>query len=223
MKRSPLGFYLHGKASTLWRYAIGESLQALLGWMPSIVGLGCRAVAYKLILHADGLPAIEDHVRICRPEDIWLGDRVYIDHGTYLHSGKGGLHIGAGSWIMNGCRLHVFNFREMPHSGIRLGKRTFVGEGSIMRGQGGIVIGDNVLFGPATQVLAVDHVFLDRSADRGSRHHGAGIVIENCWIGAGAIVPGRRHDRSRVPASVRSGGHEIDPAEQPRAVGCRPV
>jgi acetyltransferase-like isoleucine patch superfamily enzyme len=78
----------------------------------------------------------------------------------------------------------------MAQSGIRLGKRTFVGEGSVMRGQGGIVVGDNVLFGPRTQVLAVDHVFTDPERpimDQGITAQG--IVIEdNCWIGAGAIV-----------------------------------
>jgi carbonic anhydrase/acetyltransferase-like protein (isoleucine patch superfamily) len=185
-----LRFYLHGKATSVWRYAISESLQGLFAWMPSIIGVGLRAAAYKLMLHADGFPAIEDHVRIARPEDVWLGAAVYIDHGVYLHGGKGGLHVGAGSWIMNGCRLHVFNFRDMPHSGIRLGKRTFIGEGSVMRGQGGIRVGDNVLFGPRTQVLAVDHVFTDPNLpimDQGITAQGI-VIEENCWIGAGAIV-----------------------------------
>ena len=185
-----LRFYLRGKSTTLWRYVLSETLQALLGWTPGLPGIGLRAGAYKLILDAEGFPAIEDHVRINRPEDVSLGAGVYIDHGVYLHGGQGGLRIGAGSWIMNGCRLHVFNFRGMSQSGIRLGRRTFVGEGSIMRGQGGIIVGDNVLFGPRVQILAVDHVFADPTQpvmDQGITAQG--IVIEdNCWIGAGAIV-----------------------------------
>jgi acetyltransferase-like isoleucine patch superfamily enzyme len=185
-----LRFYLRGKSSSLWRYALSETLQAFLAWIPGLLGIAARSVVYKLVLHAEGFPAIEDHVRINRPEDVWLGPGVYLDHGTYLHGGKSGLHIGAGSWIMNGCRLHVFNFRDMPQSGIWLGQRTFVGEGSVMRGQGGIRVGDNVLFGPRTQVLAVDHVFTDPTKpimDQGITAQG--IVIEDgCWIGAGAIV-----------------------------------
>jgi acetyltransferase-like isoleucine patch superfamily enzyme len=185
-----LRFYLRGKSSSLWRYAVGETLQALVGWVPGIPGIGIRAIAYRAMLHAEGLPAIEDHVRIVRPEDVWLGAGVYLDYGVYLHGGPGGLHIGAGSWVMCGSRLHVFNFRDMPHSGIRLGRRTFVGENTIMRGQGGIRVGDNVLFGPAVQVLAVNHVFTD--PDRPIMDQGItaeGIVIEdNCWIGAGAMV-----------------------------------
>lgn len=183
-------FYLRGKASSLPRYLLSELLQGVLGWIPSLVGIGLRSVAYKLILSSEGLPAIEDHVRLHRPEDIRLGRRVYLDHGVYLHGGPGGLEIGPGSWVMNGSRLHVFNFRELPHAGIRVGSRTFIGEASIMRGQGGISIGDNVLFGPATQVLAVNHVFSDPNVpimDQGITAQG--IVIEdNCWIGAGAMV-----------------------------------
>ena len=59
-----------------------------------------------------------------------------------------------------------------------------------MRGQGGITIGNRVLFGPRTQVLAVDHVFSDPERpimDQGITAQG--IVIEdNSWIGAGAII-----------------------------------
>jgi acetyltransferase-like isoleucine patch superfamily enzyme len=185
-----LRFYLRGKSSSLWRYALSETVQALVGWLPGLPGIATRAVAYKAILHAEGLPAIEDRVRIVRSEDVWLGPRVYLDYGVYLHGGPGGLHIGAGSWIMNGSRLHVFNFRDLRQSGIRLGRRTFVGEGTIMRGQGGIRVGDNVLFGPGVQVLAVNHVSTD--PDRPIMDQGItaeGIVIEdNCWIGAGALV-----------------------------------
>jgi acetyltransferase-like isoleucine patch superfamily enzyme len=185
-----LRLYLKGKTRQPPRYVAAEVLQALLAWIPGIFGIGIRAFAYKVFLRCHGLPAIEDHVRINRSEDISLGRSVYIDHGVYLHGGTGGLVIGDNSWVMNGCRLHVFNFRDMKQSGIRMGKRTFLGEASIMRGQGGIRVGDDVLFGPRTQVLAVDHVFTDPTKpimDQGITAQG--IVIEDgCWIGAGAIV-----------------------------------
>jgi acetyltransferase-like isoleucine patch superfamily enzyme len=187
---SDLRFYLRSKTRSLPRYLLSETLQALVGWVPGVVGIALRAVLYKPVLRSAGLPAIEDHVRINRPEDITLGRGVYIDHGVYLHGAPGGLEIGEKSWIMTGCRLHVFNYRDIPHAGIRIGHHTFLGEGSVVRGQGGVVIGDNVLFGPRVMVLAVDHVFTD--PDRPIMEQGitaAGIRIEdNCWIGAGAII-----------------------------------
>src|SRR5262249_15006871 len=67
---------------------------------------------------------------------------------------------------------------------------TFVGESVVIRGQGGVEIGESVLFGPAAQVLAVNHNFADPTLhvmDQGIR--GEGIVIEDgVWIGAGAVV-----------------------------------
>jgi acetyltransferase-like isoleucine patch superfamily enzyme len=185
-----LRFYLRSKTRSLPHYVASETLQALVGWVPGVVGIGLRGVLYKAVLRAEGLPAIEDHVRINRPEDIRLGRGVYIDHGVYLHGAPGGLAIGDKSWIMTGCRLHVFNYRGIEHAGIRIGQRTFLGEGSVVRGQGGVTIGDNVLFGPRVMVLAVNHVFTDPERpimDQGIT--AAGIRIEdNCWLGAGAIV-----------------------------------
>ena len=185
-----LRFYLRSKSRSPWRYAAGETLQALLGWIPGVIGIGLRGVAYKLVLRSDGVPAIEDHVRIVRAEDIRLGRSCYLDHGVYLHGGQGGLEIGDGSWLMAGCRLHVFNFRGIAHAGIRIGRRTFLGEETLMRGQGGITVGDNVLFAPRVQVLAVDHVMSDPAKpimDQGITARG--ITIEDgCWIGAGAII-----------------------------------
>jgi acetyltransferase-like isoleucine patch superfamily enzyme len=185
-----LRFYLRGKTHNVFRYAVSEFVQACVSWIPGVVGIGLRAILYKLVLRSDGLPAIEDHVRIHRPEDIRLGRNVYLDHGVYLHGAPGGLQIGDGAWIMAGTRLHVFNFRGIEQAGISIGKRTFIGEESIVRGQGGVVIGDNVLFGPRVMVLAVNHVFADATRpimDQGITAEG--ITIEdNCWIGAGAII-----------------------------------
>jgi acetyltransferase-like isoleucine patch superfamily enzyme len=185
-----LRFYLRSKTTSLPRYLLSEALQGMLAWVPGVVGIGLRGLCYKAVLRADGVPAIEDHVRFHRPENITLGRQVYIDHGVYLHGAPGGLQVGDRSWIMSGARLHVFNFRGIEQAGIRLGQRVFVGEGCIMRGQGGIWIGDNVLFGPGVQVLAVDHVFTDPT--RPIMQQGitaVGIRIEDgCWIGAGAII-----------------------------------
>ena len=185
-----LRFYLRNKTRSPWRYVLSESLQGLLAWIPGIVGIGARAVCYRLVLRTDGLAAIEDHVRLNRPEDIRLGRGVYIDHGVYLHGAPGGLEIGDSSWIMNGCRFHVFNYRDIPQAHIRIGRHTFIGEACIIRGQGGVDIGDNVLFGPRVQVLAVDHVFTDPTRpimEQGITARGI-TIEENCWIGAGAIV-----------------------------------
>jgi acetyltransferase-like isoleucine patch superfamily enzyme len=91
---------------------------------------------------------------------------------------------------MHGAILHVYNFREIPHSGISIGCDSLIGEYSVIRGQGGVEIGDRVYTSPFTQILAVNHVF--SGLDRPMIEQGItaeGIVIEDdVWVGAGAVI-----------------------------------
>lgn len=185
-----LRYYLAGQSTGLGRYVLEQTLFSLLGGIPSLVGIGLRALAYKLILHSQGLPAIESHVRLCLPANITLGRNVYLDYGVYLHACPQGIFIGDDTFVMHGSELHVYNFRGLPQSGIWVGRNCFLGEFTLIRGQGGVHIGDNVLLAPRVQLLAVDHLYDDVTRpviQQGIR--GRGITIEDgAWIGGGAIV-----------------------------------
>ncbi len=185
-----LALYLSRQASSLPHYVAEQLVQGLVGWVPSIVGVALRAAAYRAILKMDGLAAIEDGVRIRFASNVRLGKGAYLDHGVYLHACPGGITIGAGSLVMKNAILHVYNFRDLPHSGITIGERSLVGESCILRGQGGITIGDDVYLGTLVQLLAVNHVFADTT--RPISHQGItaqGITIaDGAWVGSGAIL-----------------------------------
>jgi acetyltransferase-like isoleucine patch superfamily enzyme len=185
-----LRYYVHGHASSLGRYLLQELILGLCGWVPSVPGIALRALAYRLIMRVDGFAAVENGVRISFAENVRLGRRAYLDRGVYLHACPGGIEIGAEAFVMHNAELHVFNFRDLPHAFIRIGRRTFVGESVIVRGQGGVEIGDDVLIAPRAQILAINHNYADVSRpiiDQGIT--GRGIVVEDgSWIGAGAIV-----------------------------------
>ena len=183
-------YYLAGQATSLPTYLLEQLLYACLGWIPSIIGVGLRGIAYKLVLHSAGLPAIEYGVRLVQGPNIRLGQGVYVDHGVYLHATSSGITIGDNTFIMHRSMLHVFNFRNLPQAGITVGHDCFLGEMTTIRGQGGVEIGNKVYTGPMVQILAVNHVFSDPKipiADQGITAEG--IVIEDdVWIGAGAII-----------------------------------
>ena len=147
-------------------------------------------ILYRLILHMQGISAIEQNVRLRFADNIHLGRGVYIDQGAYLHACPKGIEIGDRTIVMHGAVLHVYNFREMPHSGIKIGKDCLVGEYSVIRGQGGVTIGDRVYTSPFTQIIAVNHVFDDPNRpfiEQGITAEG--IVIEDdVWLGSGAII-----------------------------------
>ena len=185
-----LRYYLSGQAASLPVYLLEQLLMAAFGWVPSIVGVGLRGLAYRLMMKLDGVPAIEAGVRLVYASNIHLGKNVYLDHGVYLHAMPTGISIGDDTFIMHHTALHVFNFRDLPRAGISIGKNCFIGEFNVIRGQGGVYIGNGVYTGPMVQIVAVNHVFNDPA--RPIREQGItaqGVVIEDdVWLGAGAVV-----------------------------------
>jgi acetyltransferase-like isoleucine patch superfamily enzyme len=185
-----LHLYLSRQASSLRRYLWEQSIMALLGWIPTVAGIGLRALAYRLIMGLEGTVAIERSVRIRFADQIRLGKGVYLDEGVYLHACPGGIEIGQNTLVMHHAELHVYNFRDLPQAGIRIGRDSLIGEFNVLRGQGGITIGDRVYTSPLVQIAAVDHVFSDPQRpfiEQGITAQGI-TVEDDVWIGAGAII-----------------------------------
>lgn len=185
-----LRYYVQGQAAGVPNYLLQGLATTMLGGVPGLPGIALRGFAYRLILRMEGFAAIESGVRLRYAQGIRLGANVYLDQGVYLHGCPQGIEIGAGSCVMHNAELHVFNFRNLPHAFIRVGSGTFIGESVVVRGQGGVTIGDSVLIAPLAKILAVNHNFDDPSRpviEQGIS--GRGIVIDDgAWIGAGAAV-----------------------------------
>ena len=201
---SGLGLYLSRQASSLGRYVWEQLVLGLCGWVPTVAGIALRAVAYRLIMRLDGLVAIERGVRIRFADQIRLGRGVYLDEGVYLHACPGGIDIGQNTMVMHHAELHVYNFRNLPRAGIKIGQDSLIGEFNVLRGQGGITIGDRVYTSPFVQLAAVNHVFSDPHrpfVEQGITAEGI-AVEDDVWIGAGAIVTdGVRIGRGAVVAA----------------------
>lgn len=178
------------QADGLGRYLLEQTLFALTGWVPTVVGIALRAVLYRLILKMQGIAAIESGVRLRFASRITLGRGAYLDHGAYLHACPAGISIGENTIVMHHAVLHVYNFRGLPHAGIKIGRDSLVGEFSVIRGQGGVTIGDRVYTSPFTQIIAVNHRFDDPNVPFVAQGITAeGITIEDdVWLGAGAVV-----------------------------------
>jgi acetyltransferase-like isoleucine patch superfamily enzyme len=184
------GLYLQRQADGLGRYVLEQSLQALAGWIPTLAGIGLRAILYRLMLRMEGLAAIESGVRLRFASRLRLGAGSYLDQGVYIHACPNGVTIGPRTLVMHGSILHVYNFRNLPHAGITIGADSLIGEMNVIRGQGGVSIGDRVYTSPLVQIIAVNHVFDDPArpfVEQGITAEG--IVIEDdVWIGSGAVI-----------------------------------
>lgn len=137
---------------------------------------------------------IEDGVRIFHPENVRIGDGVYIGHGAHIDGYHcGGVDIGAGSWI---------------------------GAMAFLHGAGRLAIGRDVGIGPRVTVLTSKHAGDDPTAPvlhlplafapveigDGADVGAGAIVLPGAVIGPGAIVGAGAVVRGVVPArSVAAG------------------
>jgi acetyltransferase-like isoleucine patch superfamily enzyme len=206
--------YLSRQASSPGRYLWEQLALSLFGWIPTAVGIGLRAVAYRLIMRLDGIVAIERGVRIRFADQVRLGSGVYLDEGVYLHACPGGIEIGENTLVMHHAELHVYNFRGLPHAGIKIGRDSLIGEFNVLRGQGGITIGDRVYTSPLVQIAAVNHVFVDPHrpfVEQGITAQGI-VVEDDVWIGAGAILAdGVRVGHGAVVGAGAVVTHDVPP------------
>jgi len=187
--------YISRQASSIPKYILENLLFMMFAWIPTIIGIGIRGIFYRIILKMDGWAAIENSVRLRFANNIHLSNGVYLDQHTYLHACKNGIQIGENSIVMHGSILHVYNFRNIPNSSIKIGKDCLIGEYSVIRGQGGVTIGDRVYTSPFTQILAVNHVIDDPNIpiiDQGITAEGI-IIEDDVWIGSGAIITDSVH------------------------------
>jgi acetyltransferase-like isoleucine patch superfamily enzyme len=209
-----LRLYLDRQASSIFRYFYEQTILFLFGWIPTIIGVGIRGLFYRLIMRIDGMAAIESRVRVRFADKIKLGNGVYLDEGVYLHACPNGIEIGNNTIVMHGAVLHVYNFRNMLHAGIKIGRDSLIGEYSVIRGQGGVEIGDRVYTSPFTQIIAVNHVFNDPTrpfVEQGITAEG--IVIEDdVWLGAGAVITdGVRVGKGAVVAAGAVVTKDVEP------------
>jgi acetyltransferase-like isoleucine patch superfamily enzyme len=96
----------------------------------------------------------------------------------------------------------------------------------VIRGQGGVEIGDRVYTSPFTQIIAVNHVFDDPTMpfiEQGITAEG--IVIEDdVWLGAGAVITdGVRVGKGAVVAAGAVVTKDVPPHTVVGGVPAKPI
>lgn len=128
-------------------------------------------------------------LRLCGVE---VGARVFVGRNVECNLGgiqdrtRGRIRLGPKSRLMSGVQLHC-------HGGsIELGHHVFLGQYTVVYGHGGVVIGDNVLVGMHTSIVAANHVVPPRGrAIRLEGDEPLPIRIgRDVWIGAGVCILG---------------------------------
>lgn len=124
-------------------------------------------------------------VRVERPAGITLSDDVQVRWSCELLCGPHGqIQIGAHSRIDHHVTL------EAKDGYVRLGHSVYVGSFSILRGDGGLEVGNDVLISPQVIVISANHAYAD--CTRPIREQGEvckGVrIADDVWIGSGAKI-----------------------------------
>ena len=182
--------FLKTQSTSLPRYCLEQLIFGLFSRVSSILGIILRSFFYKLVISAKSFPVFEQGIIIKQAKYLTLGKNVFIDSNVYLHGGKNGINIGNNSRIMHQAELNVYNFRNLKNSKINIGDNCVVGPYSIITGQFGVDIGDNVIIAPRVSILPINHNYQKTTitiAEQGIL--GKGIKIKNnVWIGAHAVI-----------------------------------
>lgn len=203
MKRlSDLKLFLEVESSGPIHYFFEHIIFILFSWIPGFLGIFLRNIVYRTIINFEGTANIEEAVIIKRPKNITLGKEVYIDHNVYLHGTPGGIKIGDYSAIMHNTEIHPYQYfiplgenesseyKLIKNSKVIIGKNTLIGTFSIINGQGGTEIGNNVLIAPRVTIIPIEHNFMNKNKLIKNQGYSAkGVKIEDdVWIGTGATI-----------------------------------
>jgi acetyltransferase-like isoleucine patch superfamily enzyme len=132
--------------------------------MPPPRSHGTGAVDRSLLARCGAGVVIEPGALIFHPENVLLGDRVYVGHYAILKGYyKNRMEVGDGTWI---------------------------GQGALLHAAGGITIGRTVGIGPHAILITSTHAELPRPAPimDGPIQLAPIVLGDGCDIGVGAIV-----------------------------------
>lgn len=136
---------------------------------------------------------------------VFLGSHVKVRHAYQLSSGKNlilednvsinalsanGIILGDDVSIARDGILFCTGIIAQKGIGITIGNRTGISARVYLAGQGGITIGNDVIFGPNVQVFSENHIY--SNSEKTIKEQGVTkkpvIIGNNCWIGAGATI-----------------------------------
>ena len=130
-------------------------------------------------------------VNIISKHNLYLGDGVSLSSGVVINAfSLNGVRIERRSTIGRNTSLLASGTIARIGTGIAIGANTSIGELNLIWGQGGVTIGDNVLFGPSVIAVSANHGFRNLEMPiRSQKEEYSPIVVGNdCWIGAHVVI-----------------------------------
>lgn len=161
-----------------------------IGWVRLIQVL--RGMFLKLFLKkSKGLLFKGTHVKVRHGYKITTGRNLILEDNVSLNAlSDNGITFGDNVSIARDSILFCTGIVAHRGKGITIGDRTGISARAYIAGQGGIIIGNDVIMGPNVQIFSENHVYSDIKItikEQGVLKQPVSIG-NNCWIGAGATI-----------------------------------
>jgi acetyltransferase-like isoleucine patch superfamily enzyme len=146
-----------------------------------------RVYLKQNLRHLGKKTAIESSVRIEYPEKIHIEDYCYIYHGAVL-IGESVTEVGI--YLAKNTKVREYAHLNAYSGYIVTGSNSFIGQGCIISGNGGVEIGDNTLIGNLCSISAANHIFEDSAVPlrfQGETRQGIKIGAD-VWIGSQVAI-----------------------------------
>lgn len=179
-----------GENGNLWSLAWHELILGLCAGLPGLPGLGIRNKLYSLVFkgfHAKTY--LGRHVLLRCPRQIQLSSGVILDDYCQLVATSrqnNAISIGENAFVRSFSMINA----GPPEGFVHIGDRTKIGQGSLLYGNGGLTIGNDVMIAGQSSIIASSHNHDDPNIPIANQGISAkGIVIkDNVWIGAGVRI-----------------------------------
>jgi acetyltransferase-like isoleucine patch superfamily enzyme len=179
-----------GEHATLSQWILQELLITLTSGIKGALGLFLRLKLYPLLFRgfSRGTAVGSDVVLRC-PQQIRIEPGVIVDDFVQLIANSSrpeSISIGEGTFLRSFAMLNS----GPPDGYVRIGRNSTVGQSTIIYGNGGVDIGDNVMIAGQCFIVASSHRFDEADVPMKDQGHSAiGISIaDNVWIGAGCKI-----------------------------------
>ncbi|GAA0815277.1 acyltransferase [Colwellia asteriadis] len=144
-------------------------------------------------------------IRLRKPYCMFKGSRVIVKHSAMLklHGtltigsavtidclGTKGIELGHNVNIPDNCFIRCTGVISDLGIGIKIGNNTGLGHNNFINGQGGVVIGDDVIVGPDVKFLSENHIFTNSNIpirNQGVTRKGI-VILSDVWIGANVTI-----------------------------------
>lgn len=152
----------------------------------------CRGLWHKLwFKHAAGLLFIGRGVKISHAYQLQCGKNLILEDQVFINAlSADGITIGDNVSIARGSILICTGVIAQRGKGITIGSGTGINARAYLAGQGGITIGQDVIFGPDVRIFSENHNYADPGnpiKTQGVTRKGV-TIGDNCWLGAGVTI-----------------------------------